>query len=232
MKKTKQNGFTLLEVLIVVAIIGLLSVASILMLNKTREEMVDASRHADLKMLWSAIELYVADNGSVPNPTNITNKWSGPTDSLQSLLLKYLPGGLPGNESLNARDWIYCWNIGNNKFLIATTVGQNKDVVGDIDKVYNWTAEECISSDVINIKPDCGREYLNDETKEKDNIIDSICDAGNPCNGKGYYCNHGLCDKTKCMSVTKKPNCFDFNNGTIDDFSSATSVCLGSDDVD
>ncbi len=228
MKNIKQKGFTLIEILVVVAVIGLLSVMSILALNNTRQKAIDASGQAELKMLWAAIELYITDNGAVPNPTHITDKWSGPGDSLQSALLKYLPQGLPGGD----RDWLYCWNIDSNKFMVATTISQDKGVPGDIDTVHNWKPEECISSDIADIKPDCGREYINDDTKEIDNIVDTICDTGNPCGGKKYYCSHGLCDNVKCMSVTRKPNCSDFNGGIIDDFSGATAVCLGSDDSD
>lgn len=61
-----QSGFTLVELLIVIAIIGILS--TLLMTNfiGIRQRARDAQRKADVRQIQSALELYRADNGSYP----------------------------------------------------------------------------------------------------------------------------------------------------------------------
>src|SRR5690348_7093470 len=63
---TFQKGFTLVELLIVIAIIGILS--TLLMTNfiGVRQRARDAQRKADVRQIQSALELYRADNGSYP----------------------------------------------------------------------------------------------------------------------------------------------------------------------
>jgi prepilin-type N-terminal cleavage/methylation domain-containing protein len=61
MKKNKNSGFTLLELLIVIAIIAILSVALVLVLNpaETLKKARDAQRISDLSTLKTAIGLYM-----------------------------------------------------------------------------------------------------------------------------------------------------------------------------
>lgn len=68
MKRKKNNGFTLLELLIVIAIIAILSVALVLVLNpsETLKKSRDAQRMSDLSTLKTAIGLYLT---SVASPT-------------------------------------------------------------------------------------------------------------------------------------------------------------------
>lgn len=63
-----QSGFTLVELLIVIAIIGILS--TLLMTNfiGVRQRARDAQRKSDVRQIQSALELYRADNGSYPAP--------------------------------------------------------------------------------------------------------------------------------------------------------------------
>lgn len=65
-KKSTQGGFTLLELLVVIGIIGLL--ASILVVNLTsaRKRARDTKRIADLRNLQTATEDYYGKNGKYP----------------------------------------------------------------------------------------------------------------------------------------------------------------------
>lgn len=67
LKFSKLNrGFTLVELLIVVAIIGVLS--TLLMANfiGVRQKARDAQRKSDIRQIQSALELYRSDQGSYP----------------------------------------------------------------------------------------------------------------------------------------------------------------------
>lgn len=65
-KKTMPRGFTLVELLVVVAIIGLLATLSVLALGSARVRARDAKRLADIKTTQTALELYNNDQGGYP----------------------------------------------------------------------------------------------------------------------------------------------------------------------
>lgn len=139
-----KEGFTLIELLVVIAIIGLLSTMAVIALGDARQKTRDAKRQADLKVLQTAIELYISDNGYEPDPTD----WETTAGtSLEAILATYLPGGLP--EDPGTRLWMYCNSsvATDNKYLVATSLEKNDAITGDIDTVANWAAAECIISD-------------------------------------------------------------------------------------
>lgn len=60
----KKTGFTLIEILIVVAIIGILSTMGLLAFQKSLQRSRDARRIAEIKSLQGAAEQYYADHNS------------------------------------------------------------------------------------------------------------------------------------------------------------------------
>jgi prepilin-type N-terminal cleavage/methylation domain-containing protein len=62
----KKRGFTLIELIIVIAIIGLLAVIVLVALNTAKAKSRDASRKTTVHQIESALELYYADNASYP----------------------------------------------------------------------------------------------------------------------------------------------------------------------
>jgi prepilin-type N-terminal cleavage/methylation domain-containing protein len=66
MKKNKKGGFTLLELLIVIAILAILSVALVIVLNpaETLKKARDAQRISDLSTMKTAIGLYTTSTSS------------------------------------------------------------------------------------------------------------------------------------------------------------------------
>lgn len=61
-----KNGFTLVEVMVVVTIIGILLALSAAGLQGARASSRDAQRKSDIEDLRSALEIYRADCGSYP----------------------------------------------------------------------------------------------------------------------------------------------------------------------
>lgn len=57
----RLKGFTLIEVLVVIIIIGILTTVSIVALNSSRVKARDSRRLSDIKQLQTALELYNAD---------------------------------------------------------------------------------------------------------------------------------------------------------------------------
>ncbi|MBI2604251.1 MAG: prepilin-type N-terminal cleavage/methylation domain-containing protein, partial [Candidatus Harrisonbacteria bacterium] len=70
--QNKKSGFTLIEVLIVVAIIGLLASIVLVGLGSFRARGRDARRVADLRQTQNALELFYTKSNAYPN----VNSWS------------------------------------------------------------------------------------------------------------------------------------------------------------
>lgn len=62
----RQKGFTIIEILIVIAIIGILATIALPKFNGVREDANIAVSKSNLKALETAIERYQLDNGSFP----------------------------------------------------------------------------------------------------------------------------------------------------------------------
>lgn len=62
----RNKGFTLIEILIVVSIIGLLTSATLLGLGTFRQTGRDARRMSDLRQIQNALELFYAKSSSYP----------------------------------------------------------------------------------------------------------------------------------------------------------------------
>lgn len=70
MYNQKNRGFTLIEMLVVLAIISILMGAIILNLHNTQKKATDATRKVDMRQMKTALELYYFDHGSRYPSTN------------------------------------------------------------------------------------------------------------------------------------------------------------------
>jgi general secretion pathway protein G len=68
MDRLHHKGFTLIEVIIVIALVSILSTAMIMIINPVQQfkKARDAQRKSDLRQLQAALELYRADNAAYP----------------------------------------------------------------------------------------------------------------------------------------------------------------------
>ena len=80
----KQQGFTIVELLIVIVVIGILAGLVITTFNGIQQKGRDTERQTDIKALHSQIEAYYAQNGSYPSLTDM-NLSTFRTDNLKGL---------------------------------------------------------------------------------------------------------------------------------------------------
>lgn len=66
MNKLAQTGFTLIEMLVVISIIGILATLVAANLNSARSRARDAERKSDIKNIGTALRIYYNDKGSFP----------------------------------------------------------------------------------------------------------------------------------------------------------------------
>lgn len=69
----KNNGFTLIELIVVIGILSILAVGSIVALNPLEQfkKANDSRRKADLSQIQKAVETYYQDNGSYPSSSSV-----------------------------------------------------------------------------------------------------------------------------------------------------------------
>ena len=61
-----KKSFTLIEMLIVIVIIGILAAALVPRLQSVQARARDTKRKADLRTIYNANEIYIADNSAYP----------------------------------------------------------------------------------------------------------------------------------------------------------------------
>jgi general secretion pathway protein G len=90
------SGFTLVELLVSVSIIGILSAFLIVNLNGFRARARDTERKKDMLEIQNALELYRADAGTYPTTAGFPNCGSSLTVGTNVYMKKILCDPLPG----------------------------------------------------------------------------------------------------------------------------------------
>lgn len=69
----KQSGFTIVELLIVIVVIGILATLVIVTFTGIQQRARNTKRQTDINAIASHVEAYYADNGKYPTLTNIND---------------------------------------------------------------------------------------------------------------------------------------------------------------
>lgn len=110
-----KQGFTLIEMLVVIFIIGLLSSVVLVGLGTFRARGRDARRIADLRSIQNILELYYAKNGQYPASQN----WDGLRNELINAGIGV--SALP-NDPLNNQTYYYGASNNQQSYVLGASL--------------------------------------------------------------------------------------------------------------
>ena len=115
--KIKQQGFTIVELLIVIVVIGILAALVITTFTGIQQQARDTERQTDINAIHSQLEAYYAQNGYYPGDAEIT------VGNLQGLDPEALiaPGGNTAPGTAASTTTQYHYNAMPDACAIATT---------------------------------------------------------------------------------------------------------------
>src|SRR3989344_6320430 len=157
---TKQrDGFTLLELLVVIAVISLLATTVVVRVDQVRKQARDIRRLADLIQLSNALELYYADHNRYPDTCNGSGVTAGHATSY---------GDCDNNYIMDLSNYISRLPIDPRGD--SADKGYMYYVSGDADAQqhyklfsYNSTEEEVLRTDPFaRCAPSCTRPQCSD----------------------------------------------------------------------
>jgi general secretion pathway protein G len=145
-EKSRQAGFTLMEILIVVAIIAILASVVLVGLGPTQQAGRDARRLSDLRQVQNALELYFSKCGFYPGPAvagscsgvswSATSDWAG----LQAAITGSAIGvnTMPVDPS-SGHSYYYGTTNGGGSYIVAATLENANGSVFNSYQAQNTT---------------------------------------------------------------------------------------------
>ncbi len=123
-KRRVNDGFTLVELLIVIAIIGVLSALATVNYIAVRQRARDGQRKADLLVIASAVEQYRGDAGNYPTLSGSfslapCNQPFTSSDNSITYLKKIPCDPLNSSQTFNTGNYVYLNSTGSDYSLIA-----------------------------------------------------------------------------------------------------------------
>lgn len=104
------NGFTIVELLIVIVVVGILAALTVVGYSGMREKAMKSLLMADIAQITKKVEEYKIVNGSPPNSLNDVSMTAG-------------SDGVTREYSINEMDWCLSLSKGNISYQFDSTVG-------------------------------------------------------------------------------------------------------------
>jgi len=143
-KKNKSNGFTILEMLVVLAIAGMILSAALISITNVRMKSRDSRREADVKQLQNALSLYANNMGFYPICSGEVIVGGSGDSCVGPVLVAegFLQGGSPQIDPLSGTsgtcgvvdNYVYCYQSGGSFYTIRYALESN----GIPGKIAGW----------------------------------------------------------------------------------------------
>lgn len=108
--KNQQTGFTIVELLIVIVVIGILAAITVVAYNGVQSRALDTTRLGDISKIQKALELYKIDKGVYPNANPDPASWERSTTNpsgFMSSLQPYMGGNKVPVDPVNSGNSYY-----------------------------------------------------------------------------------------------------------------------------
>lgn len=116
----KQKGFTIVELLVVIVVIGILAAITTVAYNGIQTRGRDAARASAVKSIQTAIELYKADNGVYP-PLGCVDCGAN-ASGLSTYLVPTYIAQVPSDPSPGRINYHYVWGpVANASYSIRVS---------------------------------------------------------------------------------------------------------------
>ena len=181
-----KQGFTLAEIIIVVAIMSIIAGIVLFNVSTAAKKSRDGDRQADLRTLQSAVELYKQKNGRYPAGCRGAGTWSGQTGTSYACASgnQYIVGLAP--EFIRA--------LPTDKKLLDANSGYVYTTNAD-GTVYKIMAKRTVEDDVVNYSHPFKSCDATDSSA-------GICDATIASGGsKPNHCQEGATDFRNTYAV-------------------------------
>lgn len=155
--KSRQSGFTIVELLIVIVVIGILAAITIVAYNGIQQRGRDAQRRSDVASLQKALELFRAEKGGYPICGSATPYTPGGVISAGTVVSCLTAGLVPNYltklplDPANSGSYQYFYGVGYRKSGAASYVGDATDnymIGGKLETVTSPTYGGWGSSDL------------------------------------------------------------------------------------
>ena len=127
MIQNTRKGFTLIEMLIVVAIIGILASVVIIGIGPAQQRARDSRRASDMKQVQTSLELYYNKNGTYPTSGQDGAKtWADLNTAIigAGIGVAKLP-----NDPTTSATYEYGANVGGTSYVLKATLEQVNDAL-------------------------------------------------------------------------------------------------------
>jgi len=117
-----ERGFTIIELLVVVAVIGTLSSIVLAILSDARLDARDKRRVADVQQIQKALELYYVDHNTYPRESEGANGNTATNETFQEMLAPYISGKLVDPAGVGNNTFYYYYDgahtCGNRSYAV------------------------------------------------------------------------------------------------------------------
>ena len=121
----RPSGFTIVELLIVIVVIGILAAIVIVAFNGVQERSRLASMQSDLQSINKAIMMYHADEGHYPYMGTTGGNVTGATLNISGLVPEYM-AKMPRIPSGAGGYYAYIWSANGADYKLVRLVNTNE----------------------------------------------------------------------------------------------------------